>query len=606
MSRPPLQYRIAAFFGQCAERIGAAWSWFVGPIERFIARLGEGALGALDSFEGLESAVVAALRFIFWPVLFAFSLVGRLLPRSEAPGTGRVGRAFQWFGKRAYQLAESFNLDGVVRFVVWLLTPVWWPIVQLLGFTNAWLATRSPRELALATPAVLALVPFLLVALQGAWLGQAGIAERYKVAVRDAVEQGDYERVDLLERKLAQLGVDTRRRDYRTALALESDGELAQAYERMKRLASAERPGYPSAHIWIAQRLLTGDLTEAQEPLLAESETAAAELAEQHLDRLAEMEINGAGVSRLRAFVLTKTDRPREAEEALRPFADGDRGVGVMRMRLLAALRDLEPARNQARVVIEMMGAMRPSEASEDDFLAWALAAELLSDPRQMDAALTAWHTSDPASDRPRELLAQFRREQTERLVKNPTTSPTRAAEVLAEAASLGSSSSWINAQVANLAGSPTLHGRRVWEALLAQRDNDPRLVQAAGTAAAGAGKITTARELLKSLIDSGNTEALVWNNYAWTLIQDPDPEPEAALVAIEHALELAPTDYRFRETRGQVKLVLGRWDEAIKDLEFALNGLPESREVHLSLATAYDALAKPVLAEVHRRQASR
>lgn len=606
MSRPPLQYRIVAFFGRLAGRIGDGWHWLVGPVERLFGRVGEGALGALDSFEGLESAVVGVLRIIFWPVIVVFSLVGRWLPTGGEAGPGLFGRTFGRLGHALYRLAESFNLDGVVRLFAWLLTPIWWPIGQLLGFTNAWLATRAPRELALATPAVLAVVPFAFITLQGAWLGQDRIAERYKVAVRDAVEAGEYTQVDLLERKLAQLGVDTRRRDYRTALALESDGKLGAAYQRMVRLGPVERPGYPSAHVWIAQRLLNGDLTEEHEPAIAESETARYELTEVHLDRLAELEITGAGVSSLRAFVFARTGREREAEQALKPFANRDVGAAVMRMRLLANLRDMEPARTQAKRVAEMMANLpRADRANEDNFLAWALAAELLKDNRQMEAALTAWHTAAPDSRRPRELLGQYRQEQAVRLMKDPTASPDRAAAVLAEATELSDSLTWANAQAVYLFSSNSRQARQVLDRLRDHPDAPPLLVQSLATAAAGAGRIEASRLLFKRLVDQGTENGLVWNNYAWALIQDPNPDPEAALLAVEKALETSPKDYRFRETRGQVKIALGLWDEAVVDLEYALNGLPESQEVHRSLAVAYDALDKPTLAKIHRRQAS-
>lgn len=607
MSRPPLKYRLAAFFGRLAERLSDGWHWLVGPFERFFGRLGEGALGALDSFEGLESAVLGLLRFIFWPITAFFSLFTRWLPSGGTPGSGRVGRAFVWIGNRLYRLAESFNLDGVVRLLVWLLTPVWWPIAHLLGFTNAWLATRSTRELALAVPALLAAAPFAFIALQGAWLGQASIAERYKVAVRDAVEEGDYQRVDLLERKLARLGVDTRRRDFRTALALESDDQIGAAYDRMKRLAPVERPGYPSAHFWIARKMLSGELTAEHEPALEASENAPYEIAEQHLGRLADMEIAGPGVSRLRAFVFAQTDRTREAEQLLKPFSDRDRGAAIMRMRLLTELRDLDAARAQARRVAEMMSKVPRSETVvEDEYVAWALAAELLRDPRQMETALVRWRRAAPDNERPRELLGQYRREQAVRLMGDPTASPQRASEVFIEAARLGASTRWLNRQASALAGAESRHARRIWAALTQDQGTPAPLLQALATAAAGADRIEAARGLFSRLIDQGDENEFVWNNYAWTLSQDPNTDLTAALEAVERALEIKPRDHRFRETRGQVKIALGRWEEAITDLEYALNGMPDSPAIHSSLAKAYEALEKPALAGIHRRQASR
>jgi hypothetical protein len=127
-------------------------------------------------------------------------------------------------------------------------------------------------------------------------LGKGDIAERYKIAVRDAADAGDYQRVELYERKLAQLGIDTRRTDYRTAIKLADDGDLEDAYERMKRLAPLDEPGYAPAHIWIAQGLVSGKLTSEQEPAIATDRQAPFTLAEQHHDQLEKLEVTSSGL----------------------------------------------------------------------------------------------------------------------------------------------------------------------------------------------------------------------------------------------------------------------------------------------------------------------
>jgi len=75
----------------------------------------------------------------------------------------------------------------------------------------------------------------------------------------------------------------------------------------------------------------------------------------------------------------------------------------------------------------------------------------------------------------------------------------------------------------------------------------------------------------------------------------------ERALSAVNQALAIRPDEFRYRETRGQIMLRLGRWQAAVEDLEYAANGVPDSRQIHLSLAKAYDALGHEHLARVHR-----
>lgn len=607
MSRPPLHHRIAHGFTRVFNSVGDAWSGFVSPFERFFGRLGEGVFGVFDSFSGLEALVIRVVGFLFWPVFALGRLIGSWLPVGGL--LAATGRPLQRLGSGTLSLAERLNLDGVLLLLAKLLKPIWWPIASVLGFSNAWLATRRPREIALGATAVLLAAPFAYVAIQGALFGRADVAERYKIAVRDAVEEGEYAQVTLYERKLAQLGVDTRRRDHRTALTLEEKGDLLGAYERMKLLAPIDRPGYPGAHAWIVQRLLSNDLSEEHESALADDPTAGLRLAEQHLDHLDTLKVAGPGIAQLRSFVYARTDRLAEAAEALAPHASSTREAAAMRMRLLTQLRDQAETEEQATIYLDLLRQKsRRRSDTRSDFESWALAAEILRDNKQMLAALSAWHEAEPDEARPRDLLALYRREQSARMLRDPTTSPVSTAATLIEAVKLGSPAAWINEQAQFLATNRARgrHVASVWDRLAKDAETPASLLEALGTAAAGRGDFTVARPLLEAVTQRDTDRVVAWNNYAFTLVQEPNPDPAAALAAISRALELKPGDYRFRETRGQILVALGRWDEAILDLEHALNGLPESTDVHRLLAQAYDALDKPQLAELHRQQASR
>jgi predicted Zn-dependent protease len=177
---------------------------------------------------------------------------------------------------------------------------------------------------------------------------------------------------------------------------------------------------------------------------------------------------------------------------------------------------------------------------------------------------------------------------------------------VIADAVRLGAPHAWTTATVARIVQQRTgsRYLRRVWELLMETPDTPESLVSAMATSAAAQGDITNARAAFGRLIEGKVVTPVVWNNYAWTLLQEPDPDPQAALEAVGRALEAAPNDFRFRETRGQVMIALGRWSDAISDLEYALNGLPDATEVHRSLAAAYEATSQHHLADLHRRQA--
>ena len=69
--------------------------------------------------------------------------------------------------------------------------------------------------------------------------------------------------------------------------------------------------------------------------------------------------------------------------------------------------------------------------------------------------------------------------------------------------------------------------------------------------------------------------------------------------------MEADKDDFRFRQTRGQILLRLERYQEAVNDLEYALNGMPDVPTIHQSLSKAYDALGNRQLAAFHQRNAN-
>jgi len=68
--------------------------------------------------------------------------------------------------------------------------------------------------------------------------------------------------------------------------------------------------------------------------------------------------------------------------------------------------------------------------------------------------------------------------------------------------------------------------------------------------------------------------------------------------------LEKFPQNANFRETRGEVLVKLGRWQEAVLDLEYALPTLGSRRNTHAALAEAYHGLGSQELAAQHEKLA--
>ena len=58
-------------------------------------------------------------------------------------------------------------------------------------------------------------------------------------------------------------------------------------------------------------------------------------------------------------------------------------------------------------------------------------------------------------------------------------------------------------------------------------------------------------------------------------------------------------------ETRGQILAKLGRWQDAVVELEKVLRQMSGSTGVHATLGAAYRELGQDVLAEEHLRMAA-
>jgi Flp pilus assembly protein TadD len=95
-----------------------------------------------------------------------------------------------------------------------------------------------------------------------------------------------------------------------------------------------------------------------------------------------------------------------------------------------------------------------------------------------------------------------------------------------------------------------------------------------------------------------------VANNLAWLLLHTSPDELPKALELINLAIDKAPRDPNFRDTRGQILAKMGRHQEAIIDLEAALPFSGNSAALHRTMADVYTHLGLPKLAAEHERLA--
>jgi tetratricopeptide (TPR) repeat protein len=93
-------------------------------------------------------------------------------------------------------------------------------------------------------------------------------------------------------------------------------------------------------------------------------------------------------------------------------------------------------------------------------------------------------------------------------------------------------------------------------------------------------------------------------NNLAWVLATAPKPDLERALKLAEAAVSLTDGAVRTRETRLRILVRLGRWDDALHDVEVCESTYRGRADFHRLAAEVYEHLKLNAPAEEHRRQA--
>jgi tetratricopeptide (TPR) repeat protein len=125
------------------------------------------------------------------------------------------------------------------------------------------------------------------------------------------------------------------------------------------------------------------------------------------------------------------------------------------------------------------------------------------------------------------------------------------------------------------------------------------------GTDAAERGEQDVALQHLEQACRIDPNMQFAANNLAWELAHSDPPELDRALALINVVVERDPNLGYYRDTRGQILAKLGRWDEALIDLEAALPQLPGNLQLRETLVQAYSKLGMPEVAEEHRRIAA-
>jgi tetratricopeptide (TPR) repeat protein len=463
---------------------------------------------------------------------------------------------------------------------------------------RVWWRGRSPRLLLLGLPAFLAAAG--LVTLTGLCLltPPGELEARYLEAGKDALKRKDHVAAQTCYQRLASHSADRPEVSYGLALSAEALGQVGRAESLMAGLAPddppEDRPGYAPAHLWQARHLLRtggntsqarkhlllaldGDLDErdAAHGLLGELYLASGRLdqAEQHLTRA--VKTRPQLRMRLAQLYVLRGDKGRAASEAnlaatfYRTRARGDLQDHVARVQWADALAFLERFPESVAVLEEGWN------ATHEPVYRAALA-----------GAYLAW--ADVVARDPKSSVSERLRLVERGLTYDPANSALLD-RLLAATRTDGAGADEARSALRNMVATGVAPGMAHF---------------ALGLDAWQRGREEEARLHWERAIQLAPQVPSVANNLAWLLAQSKEPDLPRALELANRAVEHAPAKPGFRDTRGRILARMGRWKEALPDLEAAVAASPHDRDLHRALADVYRNLGSPGMADEHDRLA--
>lgn len=459
-------------------------------------------------------------------------------------------------------------------------------------------------RLARVAPAVLFLAACLILTLMALVAPDKPLRDRYTARSQHALRAGRHEEARICFLRLLRWGFSQKEVNYGLALCLFAQGDDRRGEALLRALAPTEGGGYGPAHLTAAIRLLAKVELRPEEAQAAERHLLAALRAD---GRLTEAHaLLGQMYAQLGQVRWTEAKEHLSKARIVKPH------LNLMLAQLAAAEGNQEEAK---RYALDATSEFRKRTDAEPDNPAPRLAlAEAQS--------LVGLHAEAVELARQAKFRAKTREE-------------SAACDELLGRIYLA----WHHAERSKTNANPEVcfalldsglkHNPRDEQLLQALLDsaqgkdqsaeqarNRLRLLAASGQAAStlhlclgvdawSRKQFSEAKLHLETAFRLDARMPYVANNLAWILANGPEPDLHRALEIISSVLELQPNDPEFRDTRGQILVKLGKYQEALPDLTFALSRLPGSSRslpsLHGALAVAYAKLGLQEQAAVHK-----
>ena len=470
--------------------------------------------------------------------------------------------------------------------------------MTFLWDVRIWLETRPYWRLWWSIPALLTGVAWGVFGFMLASWTPVGTRAQYSSAATKALAARDFQTARIASQRLLLSGPSRAQDLFQLARAKIGLGQTEEAFALLKLAAPLETPGYAPAHVLIARSLLAAaNLTP---PAIKQAET--------HLNHALKLEPNSVEAHELLGWVYFQRHDWDLAEEHFQAAVAAKPGVALTLATLSKAKGDdLSMRRWAERAAKYYRDKMNGAKAdSPPDRMAWAQAWEMqgnyaeaiqvLDDGRKRSnspvypsalASLYASQAEHVATLEPRNVISRFK------LIQQGLECEPKNVRLLKLLIAL----SHMDGPEANAARDSLTN-------LLAEGGSSAMLHFILGSDAWQQGEKEQAQKHFVLAYELAPNLPVVANNMALMLAMGSSPDLPQALALIQPLVEKFPDQPHFRDTRGQVLVKLGRWQEAVKDLELALPQLHDKGATHLALAQAYRNLGMQKLAADHERLA--
>jgi tetratricopeptide (TPR) repeat protein len=449
-------------------------------------------------------------------------------------------------------------------------------------------------------PSLLGIIVSVGTAVWISRLSLGDVESEYARAARDALAANKIDLACWCNRKL--LFIQPNDAEPRLVLAqmAEKSGDLARTERLMRQVAPLAETGYAPAHLWMARKLMSEAPAKGQQQQVRQITEI-----QQHLRHAIEVEPRNMEARELLGNICARTGQVSEAIANLTVAAEVHPSVHLTLAQLFAVRGDRSLAEMHGRTVQDHF--QKKLAANPDDIdaeLGLAASDLFLGDSQKAIDVLTRGfeRTHDKRFDLALTGAYVLAFDQTD------PSNVTRRLDLIQKAWDHGSDSVAVLARLDGLTSGTGSEAQRARETLEKSIEQD----KSSGLAHyALAGVAVRDGDLKKALVHAEAAYAAIpgvpemGNNLAFLLMSNDPPDLDRAIKLADAAVNAAPDNPNFRETRGQILVKLQRYRDAVPDLEVALRVLKDMPGIHSGLADAYEHLGDRELAAKHRELAA-